>query len=47
MDTHVQNSNGIFRSPLCAAFLGVLASFPAFAYEVIDRSRYKRGPQGD
>ena len=36
MDTHVQNSNGIFRSPLCAAFLGVLASFPAFAYEVID-----------
>ena len=36
MDTHAQNSNGIFRSLLCATFLGVLASFPAFAYEVID-----------
>jgi probable HAF family extracellular repeat protein len=36
VNIHTRNVNGVFKSLLSAAFLGVIANSSAFAYEVID-----------
>ena len=36
MNIHIRNVNGIIKSMLSAAFLGVIANSSALAYEVID-----------